>query len=150
MKGEELIKLAIGKKLKSGRVQSFFLKGELVDRIIVTFLKFDDWIRIVSTDEMTNLSLEDEAIDEVGYYGGDEFKYPVEPIEIHFPEFKKYIGKKLLAYKELISKKDKGLSFGLNLYFENDLNFVIHNQDYPIDMNEYFFENYIPEDLIEK
>ena len=149
MKGKELLKSVIGKKLESGWVQSFFLKGELVDKINVTFLKFDYWIRIVSTDEMTKLSIVEESIDKIGHFGDEEFKYPVEPIEKHFPEFEMYYGKKLLNFKELVLKKDEAMSFGLNLYFEDDLSYIIHNQDYPIDKNEYNFENQIPEDLKE-
>jgi hypothetical protein len=42
------------------------------------------------------------------------------------------------------------MSFGINLYFEDNLNLIIHNQEYRIDENQYIFENKIPTDLIEK
>ena len=32
------------------------------------------------------------------------------------------------------------MSYGMNLYFEDNLNLIIHNQTYPIDENEYIFE----------
>ncbi|GEO23492.1 hypothetical protein [Cyclobacterium qasimii] len=151
MKGEDHLKKVIGRTLEDGRLQSFYLKGELVDRINVTFLKIGDcWLRVVSTDEMTNVKIEEDAIDEIEFYGDNEFKYPIELIDKHFPEFKKYIGKKLLDFKELVLKEAESMSFGINLYFEDNLNWVIHNQDYPIDRNVYYFNNKIPEDLKEK
>lgn len=53
-----------------------------------------------------------------------------------------------MDFKELVFKKSESMSFGLNLYFEDDLNFIIH--DNPADKNEYFFEKREFEDLIEK
>ncbi|MFC5270445.1 hypothetical protein [Adhaeribacter terreus] len=150
MKGEELIQSAIGQKLKEGKLQSFLLKGELVDRINVTFLKFDKWIRIMSTDEMTQISKEEDSFGQVEFYGDDEFKYPIEHIDFYFPEFRKYIGKQLLGYKEIVLKNNESLSFGINLYFEDNLNFLVHNQNYPVDRNEYIFENLVPKELKER
>jgi hypothetical protein len=150
MKGEELLKSAIGKKLESGKVQSFCLKNRLVDQINVTFLKFDQWIKIVSSEEITELKLEENSIEQIEFYGDDEFKYPINPIEIEFPEFRKYIGKVLLDYKELVWENNESLSFGVNLYFEEELNFLIYNNSYQDDRNEYNFENRVPEDLKEK
>lgn len=151
MRGKDILNKAIGEKLLDGHVQSFLLKGELVDQINVTFLNFGNgWLRVVITDEMTNVTLEEDDIDKIEFYGDDEFKYPVEPIEKHYPEFSRYIGKKLLNFKELVLKKAESMSFGMNLYFEDNQNWVIHNKDYPEDRNEYYFENKIPEDLKEK
>lgn len=150
MQGSDILKKMIGCKLESGIVQSFYLKGELVDRINVTFLKFGDWIRIVSTDEMTNIKLEKENIQQVDSYGDEEINYPLEPIDKYYPDFSGFIGKELVDYKELVFKNNDSLSFGLNLYFEGNMNFIVHNQDYPIDRNEYLFENHIPKDLVEK
>ena len=71
-----------------------------------------------------------------------------DPIGQIFPDFNKYINKGLVDFKELVFKKSESMSFGLNLYFEDDLNFIIH--DNPADKNEYFFEKREFEDLIEK
>jgi len=150
MKGIELLNEQIGKTLMDGCIQSFELNGELVDMINVTFLKFDDWIKIVSTDEQTNISLENMEFENIAKYGDDEFSYPISKIEKNFPEFKKYIGKRLIGINELVLSKNSNFSFGINLYFDNELNFIIHNQDYPIDKNEFIFENKVPNDLIEK
>ena len=57
MKGEKILNSVTNKSLQNGKIQSFVLKGELVDRINVTFLKFDKWIRIVSTDEITSIKI---------------------------------------------------------------------------------------------
>tara|TARA_B100000780_G_scaffold277674_1_gene248965 strand:+ start:300 stop:755 length:456 start_codon:yes stop_codon:yes gene_type:complete len=151
MKGEEHLKKVIGERLEDGRLQSFYLNGELVDRINVTFLKFgDSWLRLVLTDALTNIKIEEEAIDEIEFYGDDEFKYPIESIDKYFPEFKFYIGKKLLDFKELVLIENESISFGLNFYFENTKNWIIRNQDFPLDRNDYYFKNEIPEDLKEK
>jgi hypothetical protein len=42
------------------------------------------------------------------------------------------------------------MSFGLNLYFEDGLNFIIKNNDYPEDKNEYFFGTLEFDELKEK
>ncbi|MFD1553168.1 hypothetical protein DNU06_17350 [Putridiphycobacter roseus] len=150
MKGEEIIGSCIGKPLYGGKIQSFVLNGELIDKINVTFLKFDKWIRIVSTDEITTVEHEDNSFDKINSYGDDEFFYPIEKIEIDFSDFKKYKGKELLKWKELVWKNDNKMSFGINLYFENDLNLIIHNETIPDNNNKYIFENNLPKDLIEK
>jgi hypothetical protein len=150
MKGNELLKEQIGKTLKDGKIQSFELRGELIELITVTFLKFEDWIKIVSTDEQTIISPIDEEFQNTIKYDNEEFKYPIAKIENYFPEFKKYIGQQLIAVKELVGLKNPQFSFGINLYFDNGLNFIIHNQDYPMDKNEFIFENKVPINLIEK
>ena len=151
MRGKEILDKAIGKKLLDGRVQSFVLKGNLVDQINVTFLNFgNEWLRIVCTDEITDIKIANDDISNINFFGDDEFKYPIEPISRYFPEFSRYIGKKLLNYKELVRKEAKSLSFGLNFYFENSKNWVIYNEEYPDEKNEYIFENKIPEGLLEK
>ena len=150
MNGKEILDSIINKRLKNGRIQSFFLNGELVDRINVTYLKFDNWISIVSTDEMTTIRKAEDSFESVKFYGDSEFNYPIEQTEIYFPEFEKYIGKIVVEWKELVWKKDNDLSFGINLYFENNLNLIIHNETIPDDKNEYIFENKLPKDLTEK
>ena len=55
MEGEKLLNSLIGKSLLKGKIQSFILEGEMSDLINVTFLYFDTWIRIVSTDEITSI-----------------------------------------------------------------------------------------------
>lgn len=150
IQGEDLLRRLIGCKLEAGMVQSFYLEGKLEDKINVTYLKFDNWIKIVSIDDLTTIKVEKNNIVKNRTYSDEKITYSLESIENCYPEFKKYIGTKLIGYKELVLEKDKSLSYGVNFYFENNLNFVIHNQDYPVEKNEYYFENYIPKDLIEK
>lgn len=151
MGGQEILQGYIGHRIQDGLVQSFYLNDEQVDLINVTFLRFDNkWIRVVSTDESTDIKWETDDIENIKFYGDNEFKYPIRPIGQIFPTFHKYIDKRLLDFKELVLKKSEFISFGVNLYFENDLNFIIKNHDYPIDKNEYFFEKMEFEDLREK
>lgn len=150
MKGKEILNSCINKTLTTGKVKSFILNGELVDKINVTFLKFDKWINITSIDEITTINLEDDTFDTVNSYGDNEFYYPINNIEINYSDFNKYKNKQLLKWKELVWKNNPKMSFGINLYFQNNLNLIIHNHTKPEEKNEYIFENNIPNDLIEK
>jgi hypothetical protein len=151
MRGQDNLEKHVGQILTNGLVQSFHLNGKVVSVINVTFLKFDkDWLRIVCTDEQTNISIETDDLDNLKSYGDKEFYYPLTPIEDIFPDFMKYKNRKLKGFKELVLGKTDSFSFGVNLYFDNDLNFIIRNHDYPTDENEYLFENKIPTELREK
>ncbi len=150
MEGEKLLNSLIGKPLLKGKIQSFILEGEMSDLINVTFLYFDAWIRIVSTDEITNVIKETNSFDKITHYGDKNFYYPISLLELHFPKIKNYYGKKLLKWRELVFSKDTDMSYGINLYFEDNTNFIIRNQVYPNDENQYIFANSIPKDLIEK
>ncbi|WP_422356185.1 hypothetical protein [Roseivirga pacifica] len=149
MRNPEIIEKAVGQVLQNGRLQSVVLDGKLVDKINVTFLQFDNWIRVVTTDEMTNLS-EEKSVEVRPVDENEDFNLTIELVENHFPEFKKFIGKKLIDFKEIVQSEAEAMSFGLNLYFEDDLNFIIYNHDYPVDKNEYFFENSVPAGMKEK
>lgn len=149
MKGFSLLNDQIGRKLTDGRIQSFELKGELIDLINVTFLKFDNWVKIVSSEEETDISLENDEFGNISKYGDGEFIYPITKITKSFPEFNKYLGLRLIGFKELVWDENNDFSFGINLYFENELNFIIHNQVNPIEKNEFIFDNKVPNDLIE-
>ncbi len=150
MEGEILLNSFIGKSLLKRKIQSFVLEGEMSDLINVTFLNFDTWIQIVSTDDITSVRKENIAFDEITHYGDKDFYYPISLLELHFPKINNYYGKKLLKWRELVFSKDTDMSYGINLYFENNMNFIIHNQAYPIDENQYIFTNSIPKGLIEK
>jgi hypothetical protein len=141
MTGQEILQRHIGHELTGGLVQSFYLNKELSDLINVTFLKFDDeWVHIVTTDEQTTIQTHNNSIESTEFLVDDEeFKYVISQIKNVFPDFTKYLDKKLLGFKELVLKDNETMSFGLNLYFEDGLNFIIKNNDYPEDKNEYFF-----------
>ena len=150
MKGQEILQGHIGHRLTGGLIQSFELNKELSDLINVTFLKFEDqWTHIVTTDEMTTIRLEHNSIETTEFFGDEEFKYPIRPIASVFPDFNQYMGKKLLGFKELVLKDYETMSFGINFYFEDNLNFIIYNHDYPIDKNEYFFKTVSFDDIKE-
>lgn len=126
---QEILQRHIGNKLKGGLVQSFYLNNELSDLINVTFIKLDEqWIRIALTDERITIHNQDISIEKVDFYGDEIFNYPIRPIDDVFPDFTKYIGKQLLGYKELFLKESENEYFGINFYFEDNLNFVIVNQ----------------------
>ena len=149
MRNPDIIENTIGKTLSQGRLQSLISKENVVDRINVTYLKFDKWIKIITTDEMTIL-YEEKSVELRPNDENEDFSLTIEPLENYFPEFKKLIGKKLIDFKEIVRIDAEAMSFGLNLYFEDDLNFIVYNHDYPVDRNEYFFENSIPTGMKEK
>lgn len=151
MRGQEILQRHIGHKLTGGLVQSFYINNELMSIINVTFLKFDnEWARIVTTDEMTNIRTQDSNIENIEFYGDEEFKYPIRQIGLIFPDFNKFLDKKLLGFKELVLKDNETMSFGLKLNFADNLNFIIKNRNYPDDENEYFFNHEDFEDIKEK
>lgn len=150
MRGKENLESQIGRRLRDGQLKSLYENGEIADLINGLFLKFDDeWIRIVCTDEQTIVDIEKTDLKEYNMLGS-EFEFRVQPIEKFFPDFRKYIDKRLLGFKELVHKKPEFMSFGLNLYFEDNLNFIIRNHDYPRAENEFHFENVDFDDLREK
>ncbi|HEY3404948.1 MAG TPA: hypothetical protein VGK59_16275 [Ohtaekwangia sp.] len=150
MQGKENIERQVGRRLRDGQLKSLYENGKVMDLINASFLKFDnEWVRIVCTDEQTMVDIENLEIKE--YNMRDcEFEFRVQPIEKVFPGFTKYLDKKLLGFKELVLKNSEFMSFGLNLYFEDNLNFIIRNHDYPRDENEFYFETVDFDDLIEK
>lgn len=151
MRGQEIIKGLVGRSLTDGQVKSLYINGEPVDLINVSFLKFDnDWIRIVCTDEQTDIQFEDEKLSTFNLKTEDGVEFSVNPIGQFFPDFNKYLGKRLLAFKELVLKESEFMSFGLRLEFEGDLIFTIRNHDYPVDRNEYLFGKVDVDDLREK
>jgi hypothetical protein len=151
MRGQEILNNQIGNSLKAGRIISFYNEDELEDSINSTLLNFgNEWLRIVCTDERTWVEEESDDISKYNYDASDGFKFVIQPIEQLFPEFNKYINKRLLGIKELVLRDYEYMSFGLNLYFEDSLCFTIRNHDYPIDQNEFLFEKIEFKDLIEK
>ena len=141
----------IGKELKDAKVESFRLDGKLVCEVMATYFKFDNWIRVVSTDERTIAETETQDLpaNEPLHSEGHQLDYPISPIGEQYPEFSSYLNKKLIGVSELVSRKATTMSFGLKLSFEGDLTFILENQDYPIDKQRYIFEDAVPNNLIE-
>ncbi len=150
MQGKENIERQVGRRLSEGKLKSLCKNGKITNLINTSFLKFDnEWVRIVCTDEQTMIDIEKLDIQEYNM-GVSEFEFRVRSIEEVFPDFRKYRDKKLLGFKELVLKNSEFMSFGLNLYFENNLNFIIRNHDYPRDENEFHFEKVNFDELREK
>jgi hypothetical protein len=151
MRGEQILEKQVGRLLTAGKAEFFQLPGQAAERINVTFLKFDnEWIRLVTTDEQTSVYPVIDDIDLIEKFTNEEFKYPLIPIGQLHPEFQKFIGMRLVDFKELISIKTEDFSFGVNLYLENNLNLIIRNHEYPADKTEYLFEQTKFIDLREK
>ena len=147
----EHLNRCIGKKLVEGKVVSFFYNGRMSSPILRTLLRFDSWICIVTTDDQTKVYSTTIADEEIESFEekGNKAEYPITNIEDQFDGFKKFIGKRLIKVTEIVSEKHRLMSYGLNFYFENNLNFVIYWNNYPIDKQEYFFKHWIPKGMIE-
>jgi hypothetical protein len=151
MRGQEILKGLVGRNLTDGQVKSLYINGEPLNLINVSFLKFDkDWIRIVCTDEQTDIQFENEDLNKFDLKTEDGAEFSVTPIGQLFPDFNKYLNKRLLGFKELVLNKSEFMSFGLSLKFEGGLIFTIRNYNYPVDKNEYLFEKVDFDDLREK
>lgn len=149
MQGKEILERQIGKPLIEGKVKCITIHGNPPQPISVTFLLFgNDWIRIMTTDEQTAIRADSEDMNELEVEQG--FKFQSIPLDQIHSDFQKFIGKRLMTFKELVSLKTEHFSFGLNLYFEGDMNFIIRNHDYPVDKTEYLFKQTHFEDLREK
>src|SRR6188508_2141255 len=125
MRGQENIQKQIGLKLNDGLIKSLYRNGEIAVLINTSFLKFDsEWIQIVCTDEETSVYVEKGDPMRFNLLGS-EFEFRIQSIGQIFPVFNKFINKRLLGVKELVLKKSEFMSFGLNLYFEGNLNLII-------------------------
>ncbi|MGV6861410.1 MAG: hypothetical protein ACWA41_06545 [Putridiphycobacter sp.] len=137
-----------GQKLQEVRIQSVFNGAEIADLINVTFIKCDGtWIRIVTTDEMTKLSFEEDHSFKQNITPQQGYHLKSNSADNYFPEINKIIGKRIINAKELVSCDHPQFSFGLILYFEDNQSWIIRNLDYPLDKNEYLFNQKTPTGL---
>ncbi|AYN00814.1 hypothetical protein [Chryseobacterium sp. 3008163] len=128
MKGAGIIESLVGEELRDGTIQSYFYENELQDLVYKTYLKFaNKWIEVIITDGVIVVRLCDENVANYKEYGSDEYKYTTEKFSVVFPEFRKYISHKLLYFKEIVSKYNEKINFGISLYFSNDLVITIFN-----------------------
>jgi hypothetical protein len=102
---------------------------------------------VTSEDETT---VESISTHEAEVRRGDEqFSYPIAPITEYFPLFGKHVGKRLTRWMELVDHDNDELSRGVSLYFEDNSHSTIRDHSYPLDINEYLFDQRIPNDLKE-
>ncbi len=134
----EIIKSLFGKRLTDGKIQSFHLNGKLANKINCTFLQFEDkWLRIVVDDEIATLHIVNQAPKKNGCKA--DFYYPITNIINCYPEFQKYLGKKLIECKELIEENhDYSYCYGVLLKFEENEDFIIFDH-ISIDQQEFIF-----------
>ena len=135
----------LGRPLVAARVKRLVLQGTLEPEPLITYLLFDQWLSIISTDEQTSIHIDPEP--PVGTKADDGgFAYRIEPIAEVFPEFEIYIGQPLKAISELVNSSG---SFGIKLYFANGRSFAVWNEDYPGDANHYLFGGQLPAVVVE-
>ncbi len=137
------MKNLIGKKITDGKIQSFYLRGKIHNKINCTFLKFDKWIKIVISDGILTVE-EDNQRQNEGCLSN--FYYPIIDIIKYYPEFEKYIGKEIIAYNELVSKNNSNWVCGISIQFEDNLTFIIYETF--DEKNEFVFENKVPKGLV--
>jgi|GEM_PF-4688515 len=145
IKGVSALLAQLGRPLVAARVERLVLQGTLEPEPLITYLLFDQWLSIVSTDEQTSIHTAPEPL--LGTTADDGgFAYRIEPTAEVFPEFELYIGQPLKAISELVNPSG---SFGIKLYFANGSSFAVWNEDHPIDVNHYLFDGQLPATVVE-
>jgi len=149
--GIEILQKQIGKILLEGKFQSFVFNSEVQSKINVTYLKFENWLHITTSDETAIQELKTKDIEQIQTWKDESqatFEYPITNIETEFPEFKNLIGKKLLNYSELVTLSKNDITIGIQFFFENGLTFTQYSDIE--DRQLYSFETEIPNNLREK
>ncbi|KQR95252.1 hypothetical protein ASG01_05230 [Chryseobacterium sp. Leaf180] len=150
MLGREILEQLVNSTLIAGTIKPYYYKNELIDLVHLTYLKFEKrWIEIAVIDEQTMIRLSDENVANYKYFNNEDYKYSAEDFQIVFPAFEKYIGKKLIKFAEMVSVKNKDLSFGVSLYFSDESVITIFNKDYSHDSNEIIFGKLNNPDYVE-
>ena len=150
-RGIDLLKNQIGKKLQFGKIQSFYLNDELIDQTNVLYLKFDTLLQITTSDETKILKVINGIPEQIQGWTdkqGVKFEYPIIDFLKSNKKLQEVIGKKLISFSELETKKYGGICCGLKLDFEEGLTLIIYSNS-----EELSFLNTngsIPNDLKEK
>lgn len=149
--GDNLLKSKLGQAITDGIFQSYFFNKNLSDKINVTYLKFDKWLHLSTTDGTAILELEVDYPKQIESWTNEEnstSSFTLTKIENEFPRFKEYIGQKLIKYSELVLLDSVSITCGLKFYFENDLFLILYSDN--DEKSYYSFDNIIPEFLKEK
>ena len=150
-KGHDILKKQLGLQLAGGIVQSYFYNGQLFNKINVTYLKFNSWLHITTSDETAILEIVDDQPVKIESWtdnGNNTADYPLTKIYNEFPVFEKFIGKTLVDFSELVLPDDYEITCGLKLYFGNNDALILYTDN---DDNSYYsFDNKVPLELIEK
>ena len=148
--GIDILQKQIGKTLLEGRFQSFLFNKEVQSKINVTYLKFDKWLHIITSDETAILEIKTNEIEPIHSWKDENqetFEFPITNIEAEFPKFKNLIGKKLVNYSELVPLRTNDITIGIKFFFENGLTFTQYSDIE--DKQLYSFETEIPSHLRE-
>ena len=146
--GLNIIKDKIGLKLTDGLIQSFIYNKQITDKINVTYLKFDNWVHITTTDETAVLAIGEEHPTQIESWteeDGNTADYPLTPIIEEYPDFSKFIGRTLTSVTELKSRSNS-LTCGIKLMF-TDRYILTYSDDN--EQSYIVFDGPIPHELIE-
>lgn len=145
--GDEILNSCIGQTLRNGKFQSFVFNRIQSNKILLTFLLFENWIQIDTNDWVAVQNILESEITEsppILEDGVMNAEFPRQSIASEFSQFEQIIGKKLLKYFEIIPAPI-GDPCGLLLKFSDDKYLIIYS-----DVNEethFKFDNNIPDNL---
>ena len=145
--GEEIIQNCVGQILRDGMFDSYVFNGSLSNKINLTFLQFDNWISLDTSDWVAiHKTKENEMQEILSWVDSDNntIEFPRKLIESDYPNFRQFIGKKFLSFKELMLAPI-GDSCGLLLEFSESKFLVIYSDS--DEVTHYFFDKTIPDGL---
>ncbi len=125
MNDYNLMKDLTGKIIRDGKIQSFYLQGNLVSKINSLFFKLDTWIKIVISDGVLTIEKDNQTTDEGCL---SEFYYPIAKILTLYPIFEEYLGKKIIECNQLISEANSNWQCGVIMRFEDNLTLIIYEK----------------------
>jgi hypothetical protein len=145
--GEAIIQNCVGQILTDGMFDTYLFNGILSNKINLTFLRFDSWICLDTDDWVSIHTTKENEMHEILSWIDDDnniIEFPRKRIEFDYPNFRQFIGKKFLSFKELISSPI-GDSCGLLLEFSDSKFLGIYSDN--DEVTHYFFDKNIPDGL---
>ena len=147
--GHEILQKCIGQRLTNGIFESYYFNGQLSNKIHVTYLKFEKWLHITTTDFTAISEIETTELEQIKSWTNEDnsrVEFPLTKIEIEFPLFKNLIGRVLIDFNELYPL-EYDECVGLKFYFDNGLTLIQYSDS---EENSHFsFDNIIPLNLRE-
>lgn len=122
-----MLQKVVGKKLVESLVQSFYLNGELIDKVNVLFLKFDTWLHLTISDGSL-------IIKELGVERPTSKHFEVEPSAFQYsivdpvqilPEIATFYGDTVERVNRIVWREDDHYVCGLRLYFGNKKSLIV-------------------------
>lgn len=145
--GEAIIRNCVGQILRDAMFDTYVFNGSLSNKINLTFLRFDSWICLDTDDWVAIHKMKENEMQEIlSWVDSDNntIEFSRKRIESDYPNFRQFIGKKFLCFKELMPSPISE-SCGLLLEFSDSKFLGIYSDN--DEVTHYFFDKNIPDGL---